>query len=76
MIKALKKRTKIERLHPHLLRHTYATSFLLARGSSLLLKQNLGHSTMSMVDHYVHLVSQRAVEVSREFSPIDHMRRR
>ncbi|NQW16608.1 MAG: tyrosine-type recombinase/integrase [Chloroflexi bacterium] len=76
IFKALKLRTGIQRLHAHLLRHTYATNFLLAGGSSLLLKQNLGHTTMSMVDHYVHLASLRAVEVSREFSPIDRMRRK
>ena len=66
--------TKIERLHVHLLRHTYATNFLLGGGSSLLLKQNLGHSTMAMVDHYVHLASQRAVDVSRLFSPMDRLK--
>jgi len=76
IFKALKRTTGIHRLHAHLLRHTYATNFLMAGGSSLLLKQNLGHAAMSMVDHYVHLASQRAVEVSREFSPIDRMKRK
>ncbi len=50
------------------------TNFLLANGSSLLLKQNLGHSTMAMVDHYVHLASLQALDVSRVFSPMDRLK--
>lgn len=45
----------IRRLHAHLCRHTYATNFLLNGGNVLLLKQNLGHTTLAMVDRYVHL---------------------
>ncbi len=74
LFRRLRSVTGIERLHVHLLRHTYATNFLLGGGSSLLLKQNLGHSTMAMVDHYVHLASQRAVDVSRVFSPMDRLK--
>ena len=74
LFRRLRTVTKIERLHVHLLRHTYATNFLRANGSSLLLKQNLGHSTMAMVDHYAHLASQRAVDVSRLFSPMDRLK--
>lgn len=67
----LKRRSGVTRLHAHLLRHTFATRFLLAGGSALLLKQLLGHSSLAMVDRYVHLTSMRAVEVSRAFSPLD-----
>ena len=74
MFKRLRGVTNIERFHVHLLHHTYATNFLLAGGSSLMLKQNLGHSTMAMVDHYVHLASQQAVDVSRLFSPMDRLK--
>ena len=37
-------RTGIERLHPHLLRHTFATSFILGGGSVEMLRIYMGHS--------------------------------
>ena len=67
----LSKAVGIPRLHPHLLRHTYATSFLLNGGDVFLLKQNLGHSTLVMVENYLHIASTRAAIRSQEFSPLD-----
>jgi integrase/recombinase XerC/integrase/recombinase XerD len=52
LIKRLSKSSGVNRLHPHLLRHTYATMFLL--------KQNLGHSTLAMVERYLHIAAQTA----------------
>lgn len=45
----------IPRLTCHLLRHTFATWYILNGGDSLRLKYILGHSSMDMVEHYVHL---------------------
>ena len=70
-MKRLSKSVGISRLHPHLLRHTYATWFLLNGGDIFLLKQNLGHSTLVMVQHYLHIASRRAAVQSQEFSPMD-----
>ena len=61
----------VPRLHPHLLRHTYATNYLVNGGDVFSLKQNLGHTTLVMVEHYVHLASQRVTLISRNFSPLD-----
>jgi len=69
----LAKKTGIERLHAHLLRHTYATRFLLNGGDIFLLKQNLGHSTLAMVEHYRHIASREAAILSETFSPLDRM---
>jgi len=63
----------IKRLHAHLLRHTYATRFLLNGGDVFLLKQNLGHSTLAMVEHYRHIASREAALLSEPFSPLDRM---
>lgn len=63
----------VSRLHAHLCRHTYATNFLINGGNVLLLKQNLGHTTLAMVDRYVHLATSRAAILSRDFSPLDRL---
>ena len=69
----LSKSAEVLRLHPHLFRHTYATHFLINGGDLLLLKQNLGHTSLTMVEHYRHVASQIAAVTSRGFSPLDHM---
>ena len=61
----------VNRLHPHLLRHTYATQFLLNGGDVFLLKQNLGHTTLKMVENYLHIASRSAAVRSQSFSPLD-----
>ncbi len=63
----------VPRLHAHLCRHTYATNFLVNGGNVLLLKQNLGHTTLAMVDRYVHLATSRVALLSRSFSPLDRL---
>jgi len=63
----------IARLHAHLLRHTYATRFLLNKDDVFLLKQNLGHSTLAMVEVYRHIASREAALLSEPFSPLDRM---
>ena len=63
----------IPRFHAHLLRHTYATNFLLNSGNVILLQHNLGHTTLAMVNDYVHMASGQMAITSREFSPLDHM---
>ena len=67
----LSKSAGIPRLHPHLMRHTYATRFLLNGGNVFLLQQNLGHTTLAMVQKYVHIASRMAAQVSQDFSPLD-----
>ena len=65
------KASGVPRLHPHLMRHSYATQFLLNGGDVFLLKQNLGHTTLAMVEHYIHIASQKAALRSQGFSPLD-----
>lgn len=51
------KRTGIERLHPHLLRHTFATSFILGGGSVEMLRIYMGHSDINTTQNYMHIVN-------------------
>ena len=70
----LSKTAGIPRLHPHLIRHTYATRFLLNGGDSLLLQQNLGHTSLEMVREYVHIASRMIAQISQGFSPLDRLK--
>ena len=60
VVKRLAKASGISRLHPHLLRYTYATLFLLNGGDVFLLKKNPGQTTLAMVENYLHMASQTA----------------
>ena len=55
MFNRLKKATGITRLHPHLLRHTFATSFIYYGGRSYDLMFFLGHASLNTTQVYVNL---------------------
>ena len=67
----LSKSSGVRRLHPHLTRHTYATRFLLNGGNVFLLQQNMGHTSLTMVQKYVHIAARMAAQESRSYSPMD-----
>lgn len=54
----LRDRTGIQRLHPHLLRHTFATSYIMGGGDLETLRILLGHSSYEVTKTYLHLASQ------------------
>jgi integrase/recombinase XerC/integrase/recombinase XerD len=69
----LKNRSGIQRLHPHLLRHTFATSYLVAGGDVFTLQNILGHTTLEMTRRYVALASSQVNLQHRRFSPMDRL---
>jgi len=63
------------RVHPHLLRHTFATMWLRNGGDSLMLQRLLGHTTLMMTNRYCQAVgSYDAVESHKRYSPVDNLR--
>lgn len=58
MFAKLKKVSGIERLYPHLLRHTFATSYMLGGGNLEYLRLLMGHSDYEVTKNYLHLASQ------------------
>jgi len=69
----LRKRTGIY-VHPHLLRHTFATMWLKNGGESLMLQRLLGHTTLMMTNRYCQAVgSYDAVESHKQYSPVDRL---
>ena len=57
----LSKRAGVPRLHIHLLRHTFATRYLLNEGDVFSLQRILGHTTLEMTRRYVDMVAMEAV---------------
>jgi integrase len=69
----LRRRTGIARLHPHLLRSTFATSYLVAGGDVFTLQNILGHTTLEMTRRYVALASSQVSIQHHRFSPMDRV---
>jgi site-specific recombinase XerD len=62
-------------VHPHLLRHTFATMWLKNGGDSLMLQRLLGHSTLTMTNRYCQAVGcYDAVESHKRYSPVDNLK--
>ena len=68
-----KKKSGINRLHAHLCRHTFAINYLLNGGDIYSLKEILGHTTLEMVNRYLHFTKAQITARHREFSPIDRI---
>ena len=66
-------RAGIERLHAHLLRHTFAVIYLVNGGDVFSLQQILGHTTLDMVRRYVTLSNNQVMTQHKRFSPVDRM---
>ncbi|MBU5437778.1 tyrosine-type recombinase/integrase [Tissierella sp. MSJ-40] len=72
----LRRKTKIERLHPHILRHTFATNYLINGSDIFLLQQILGHTSLDMVRRYSHLASSFIIANHKRLSPLDQIQRK
>lgn len=69
MVRRLGRRVGVH-AYPHKFRHTGATMFLRNGGNAFVLKEILGHSTMTMVMRYVHLAEVDIEEAHRRASPV------
>jgi len=68
-LKRLAAMAGIKNLHPHMLRHTFATD-LLKSGMNLRVLQNLlGHADLQTTEVYTHVVPEQLREVIRRYHP-------
>jgi site-specific recombinase XerD len=74
MFDRLKIASGVTRLHPHLCRHTFAINYLLNGGDVFTLKEILGHTTLDMVNHYLHFTSAQISIQHHKFSPMDKLK--
>jgi site-specific recombinase XerD len=62
---------EVVRLHPHLLRHTFACMHLIRYRDPFALKSLLGHTTLTMTNHYCEAVQQMEVVRADTVSIVD-----
>ena len=70
LFRKLKKKYQLQEFYPHLLRHSFATLFLLNGGDALVLQEILGHTTLEMTKKYVHIANSINIAKSNVYSPL------
>lgn len=75
MFRKLKRKSGVQRLHPHLLRHTFATRYLENGGNIYSLKELLGHTTLKQTQAYLHIAQTRRHLDFEKYSPLDNIKR-
>lgn len=72
MLYKLKVKTGIERLHAHLFRHTFATSYIMGGGNVEFLRILMGHSDIQTTQNYIH-ISNNCLLLGIEVYHLDSM---
>lgn len=58
LFQKMKTRSGVDRLHAHLLRHTFATSYIVGGGNLEKLRIMMGHADYNVTKTYLHLAAQ------------------
>lgn len=74
LLKRLGRKARVNNVHPHKFRHTFAVEFLRNGGNVFKLQQLLGHTDLEMSRKYVELAQIDLESTARRTSPADRMR--
>lgn len=74
LFQKIRKYTKKDYIHPHLLRHTFGTLYLMNGGDIESLKIILGHTTLKMVEHYLHLSKEFTIGRYKQYCVLDNIK--
>ena len=69
----LARRAGIPRLRIHLLRHTFATRYLLDGGDVFSLQRTLGHTSLEMTRRYVDMAAMETTIKQKRLSAMDRI---
>ena len=69
----LGRKANVPRLHPHLLRHTFAVKYLMNGGDVMTLRLMLGHTTLQVTQLYLHLAEAHVQTQHAKFSPVERL---
>lgn len=75
ILSRIKKEYNFKELHPHYLRHTFATLFLVNGGDPVHLQLILGHTTLYMTEMYLHLANQMTMQKQKKYSPLTNIKK-
>lgn len=75
ILRRIKKEYGFKKLHPHYLRHTFATLFLVNGGDPIHLQLILGHTTLYMTEQYLHLANQYTLPKQKKYSPLSNIKK-
>lgn len=74
LLRSLGTRANIENVHPHRFRHTFAIEFLRNQRDPFMLMRLLGHSSLTMTNHYLDILDSDLAKAHGVASPGDRLK--